>query len=258
MPEVISIVNQKGGTGKTTSTVNIGCGLAKSGYDVLLIDIDPQGNLSYSLAINEFEFSTLHFMLGEVSIAEAVVSRENVDVIPTDVNLSKIEMDDLTGEVSMTMLQKALVAADQYDFILIDCPPSFSRLTTNALLASHKVLVPMQLDVFSIEGLHQISNTVSYINNRYNHTLEILGVLPVMVDRRKKLTREVLDYVRQNFDLYLFENHVRTNVKAAEAPSFGISTIGYAPSSNSAIDYLAVTQELLKVLKKKNRHQLIN
>lgn len=235
----IAIINQKGGTGKTTTTVNLGRALIQNGCEVLLIDIDPQGNLSYSLGINQFEYSIQDILIGGVDYRKTLIKKESMNVIPTNIELATFEAK------GQFLLKDALESVgSEYDYVLIDCPPSLSQLTINALNASDKVLIPMQLDVFSIQGLRQIINTVNKIKTDNNSQLEIIGVLPVMVDTRKKLTNEVLEHVKQEFDVYVFKNHIRTNVKAAEAPSFGESVIEYAPNSNSAKDYMAAAEEL--------------
>lgn len=245
--KVLAIVNQKGGTGKTTTTVNIGSAFAAKGYRILLIDLDPQGNLTYSLGINEFEKGVDDVLKHDSLLVDALIERELMDVLPATTNLAKLELIQLDMSNTAYILSEALTdAAESYDFILIDCPPSLSWLTINALTAAHKVLIPMQLDVFSIQGLTQIMVTVQEIKNQYNDELEIAGVLAVMVDYRKKLTNEVLEHVKASFDVPVYENVIRTNVKAAEAPSFGTSVINYAPTSNSARDYIAVADEILE------------
>jgi len=242
---VLSIVNQKGGTGKTTTTINLGKALTQMGYHVMLVDMDPQGNLSYSLAITEFDQSLSDLLTNSnLTIEDIVIEREGMHVLPTDASLA---YDELQGKINSAFLLKdKLAGADEYDLILIDCPPTLSILTINALTASNHVLVPMQLDVFSMQGLKQIIQTIDDLKVNYNSKLQIIGVLPVMVDYRKKLTNEVLEHVKSEFNLYVFNTHIRTNVKAAEAPSFGSSVITYAPNANSTKDYKAAAEELVK------------
>ncbi|MEM9340883.1 MAG: ParA family protein [Bacteroidota bacterium] len=246
---ITSIINQKGGTGKTTTTVNLGSVLATKRKKVLVIDLDPQGNLSYSLGINDFEFTVGNILDGSKSINEITVQREGMMIVPTDQRLSKFEFHNQKGS-SEYLLKNALEKENSFDHVLIDCPPSLSLLTINALSASDNVLIPIQLDVFSIQGLEQIISTIEEVKQKHNNNLEISGALPVLVDGRKKLTSEVQDYVRDNFDITLFKNKIRTNVKAAEAPSFGESVVSYSPSSNSAKDYVSFANEFLKVIKK--------
>lgn len=243
---IVSIVNQKGGTGKTTTTVNLGKALALKGFQVLLVDLDPQANLSYSLAVENIGTDITDVIHGVSTIVEAIVSREQMDVIPGNIQLSRVELS--ANRNNEFILKLALEDAQSYDYVLIDCPPSLSWLTMNALVASDCVLIPMQLDVFSIQGLRQIMNTVTEVAERHNPNLQILGVLPVMVDWRKKLTHEVLEHVREEFNVMVFDSFIRTNVKAAEAPSFGKSVISYAVNSNSAKDYLQFSEELSSII----------
>ncbi len=246
---ITSVINQKGGTGKTTTAVNLASALVQKKKKVLVIDLDPQGNLSYSLGINDFDHSISDSLLQKKKISEIIVEREGIDIVPTNQQLSKLELGS-RSKVSEFMLKEALKKVRGYDFILIDCPPSLSTLTLNALTASNTVVIPIQLDVFSIQGLEQIMDTIQEVKSSLNKKLKIAGILPVLVDGRKKLTSEIKDYVRHNFDVGLFKSEIRTNVKAAEAPSFGESVIKYAPSSNSAKDYLKFCSEYLRTMKK--------
>lgn len=248
---ITSVINQKGGTGKTTTTVNLASALSKKKKKVLVIDLDPQGNLSYSLGINEFEYTIADVLEGKKKLKDILIEREGMQIAPTNQQLSKFEFGDKRNS-SVNALKEVLKGAKGYDHVLIDCPPSLSALTINALTASSNVVIPIQLDVFSIQGLEQILQTIADVKSTSNKKLQIAGVLPVLVDGRKRLTSEIKDYVRENFDVTLFKSEIRTNVKAAEAPSFGVSVIEYASTSNSAKDYLKFSQEFLKVTKKLN------
>ncbi|MFY0686649.1 MAG: ParA family protein [Cyclobacteriaceae bacterium] len=245
---IITVINQKGGTGKTTTTVNVGAALAKSKQNVMLVDFDPQGNLSYSLGVNDFEFGVRDVLSSSVGWADILEEREGMYIAPSDQRLSALKFGTKDPEFT---LRKSLEVAHDFDYVLIDCPPSLSLLTINALAAADRVLIPIQLDVFSIQGLVQILDTVNEVKMTSNPELEILGVLPVLVDNRKSLTREIKQHVIDNFDVHVFKNEVRTNVKAAEAPSFGKSVVSYSPSSNSAQDYLKVSKEIKKLIKVK-------
>ncbi|MEQ9403809.1 MAG: ParA family protein [Cyclobacteriaceae bacterium] len=245
---ITSVINQKGGTGKTTTAVNLASALSKKKKKVLVIDFDPQGNLSYSLGINDFNYSVSDLLSGKKGISEIFVEREGVHIIPTDLNLSKFKFEK-KGKKKEFILKEALKKVKGYDHVLIDCPPSLSALTVNALSASDNVIIPIQLDVFSIQGLEQIRETINEVRSSFNKNLKTTGVLPVLVDGRKKLTTEVKDYVKENFDVPLFKSEIRTNVKAAEAPSFGQSVIAYSPSSNSAKDYMQFAAEFLRKTK---------
>ncbi|MEO9871845.1 ParA family protein [Ekhidna sp.] len=243
----ISIVNQKGGTGKTTTSINLGSALTKLGQKVLILDMDSQGNLGYSVGLDDGETISDVFE-GNAQIQDIIQDREGMDIIPSDmrlvdIELSLIEMDD-RHKVLDSYLSKI---SKKYDYVLIDCPPSLSILAVNALYASDKVIVPMLLEVLSLQGLDQIIQTIQKINSSYKKKLEVLGILPVMVDKRRKLSEEVTDYIKENYDLKIFESMIRNNVKASEAPSFGQSVIAYAPNSNSGKDYMSFAEEVIRL-----------
>jgi len=246
---ITSVINQKGGTGKTTTAVNLASALVRKKKKVLVIDLDPQGNLSYSLGISDFEDSISDALLQKKKIPEIVVEREGIDIAPTDRRLSKLEFGT-KNKISEYLLRDVLRKVKNYDYVIIDCPPSLSALTLNALSASDNVVIPIQLDVFSIQGLEQIMETINEVKSSFNKKLKIAGVLPVLVDGRKRLTLEIKEYVRKNFKVNMFKSEIRTNVKAAEAPSFGESVIEYSPSSNSAKDYMKFCSEYLRAVKK--------
>ncbi|WP_421765514.1 ParA family protein [Ekhidna sp.] len=246
---VISIVNQKGGTGKTTTTINLGSALASLNKSVLVIDMDSQGNLGYSLGL-EIDKTISDVFNSEASINEIVESSEGMHVAPSDMRLVDIELSLIDLDDRHTILHRNLAKlSNSYDYILIDCPPSLSILAVNALFASDLVIIPMLMEVLSLQGLDQIIHTIAKINKTYKRSLEVLGVLPVMVDKRRKLSEEVKDYINENYDLRIFESMIRNNVKASEAPSFGQSVIEYAPSSNSAKDYMQFAKEVVKLIK---------
>ncbi len=249
---IISIVNHKGGTGKSTTTANLGSALANEGFNVLLVDLDAQGNLSYSLGITELNRSISHLFLEECLLKEAIYQYENLSVIPANHSLANVEISIANALERFNHLKDILAAAVGYDYVLIDCPPSLSLLNANALNASQGVIIPMQMEVLSVKGLEMILETISTIKASINPDLEILGVLPVMADVRKNLYKEISEYVHENFSVPIFKNVIRSSVKAAEAPSFGKSVVHYAPASTAAKDYCLFAKELI------SHTQLIN
>ncbi len=249
MTMIVSIVNQKGGTGKTTTCVNLGAALAQSKKKVLLLDMDQQGSLTYSLGMSDFEFSLDDVLMGEKELSEVVVKKEGMDVVPSDTRLADTELTIIDAEDRESILKSVLTDVKSYDYILIDCPPSLSLLTINALNASDKVLIPMQMEVLSLQGLDLIAETIQKIRDAFNPTLDVIGILPVMVDKRRKLSTEVFNHISENYQFPIFKNQIRTNVRASEAPSFGTSVLAYDPGSNSAKDYKAFAKEFISVSK---------
>jgi len=245
---IISVVNHKGGTGKTASTSNVGSALALMNYKVLLIDLDPQGNLSYSFGISDDTLSIYEVFTGENSIEDVIVRKEGLDILPSNIRLSDIELS-LHSTDNRTAILKEMLSSyrSKYDFIIIDCPPSKSLLSINALVASEKVIATILLDVLSVQGLNHIIRTVSEIKEVLNNDLTFLGVLAVNVDMRKNISGEVIQFIKENFDVSLFKCYIRTNVKIAEAPSHGESVLKYASTSNGAKDYKSLAVEIIKL-----------
>ncbi len=244
---IIAFTNHKGGTGKTTSVVNIGKVLSDKGYRVLLVDLDPQGNLTYSHGITNNEFTIADFLKSKASFGDLLYGDENLGLLPADFSLND-QQPVIERLPNGENLLRDKLSNLPYDFILLDCPPAISIYTKNALNAADYVIIPMQMEVLSVQGLIKILEVVNNIKLTSNPSLEVLGVLGVLVDERRQLTDEILEYIINNFDVNVFNNRVRNSVKAAEAPSFGVSVVEYAPTSNSAKDYISVTNELLKKL----------
>ena len=243
---VISIVNHKGGTGKTTTTINVGSVLASSGYSVLLIDFDAQGSLSYSLGFGNTHETIGEALLGEVSAEQILNDCEGMHVLAANATLADVELAMAKSEERFTHLKVMLREFLSYYYVLIDCPPSLSLLTLNALVASDFVLVPMQMDVLALRGLESLLTTVEKVKG-LNPDLSVLGILPMMADMRKNMHHEVKTYILENYNIRLFNQSIRSSVKAAEAPSFGKSVVSYAPSSSTAQDFQAFVKELLLV-----------
>lgn len=246
---VISVFNHKGGTGKTTTTINLGVALAEQDFRVLLVDFDLQANLSYSLGVGSD--CTLESLLeSNESISQNIVHAGILHVLPN----IPLGFDKDSQLSSPFLLANALqTLREDYDFILIDCPPTISDHAKNALCASDSVLIPFQLDVLSVQGIIQVTDSIQQINEKYGHNLEILGVVPVMVDRRRMLTTEILEHLKTNYSLYIFDSIVRTNVKIAEAPSFGKSVIEYRSRSIGSQDYRALANEFIQTINNYNR-----
>ncbi len=249
---ILSIVNQKGGTAKTTTTVNLATGLSEKGNKVLLIDLDPQGSLSFCFGISENENEITHVLSDEMLLEEVIHRGKHIDVIPSTIALADLELS-LPNYENRTFLLKNILwqVEDRYDFILIDCPPSLSLLTINALTASEKVIVPIQLSVLGIQGLDLILNTIHRVKTNYNSSLKLAGVLPVMVDMRRKLSLEVIQYIHDNYEVNVYATKIRNSVRVMEAPSFTQSVLEFAPKCNASIDYRKFTMEFLEAT---NRH----
>ncbi|MEM9325107.1 MAG: ParA family protein [Bacteroidota bacterium] len=246
---ITAVVNHKGGTGKTTTSINLGSALAAKKQKVLLVDLDAQGSLSYSLGIGDFDAGMSEVFEGSHAMDQVLVDREGMQVAPSNMSLAEIELAMAGTEKREQVLKDVLAGYDdQFDQIIVDCPPSLSLLTVNALTAAHSVLIPMQMEVLSLQGLDLISETIGRIKKAYNPELQVLGILPVMVDSRKKLSTEVYEHIQENYDVPVFRQKIRTNVKASEAPSFGQSVIRYAPNANSAQDYKMFANEFLKTV----------
>ncbi|MBJ6119688.1 ParA family protein [Pontibacter sp. BT310] len=241
----VAVINQKGGTGKTTTTINLGSALSKLGKRVLLLDLDPQGNLSYSLAVTEPKATLADAFLGNATLQDVLIEKDGLWIAPGSNELVDVEISLVSQPEREKFLQSMLKDLKGFDYILIDCPPSLSVLTLNALTASTEVLIPLQMEVLTLQGLDQILNTVEKVKKAFNSKLKIKGIVVVMFDMRRKLSQEVLDYLQQNIKEYIFKQNIRLNVKLAEAPSFGRSIIDYDATSNGAKDYMALADEFI-------------
>ena len=241
----VAVINQKGGTGKTTTTINLGSALSKLGKRVLLLDLDPQGNLSYSLAVTEPKATLADAFLGNTSLQDVLVEKDGLWIAPGSNELVDVEISLVSQPEREKFLQSMIKDLKGFDYILIDCPPSLSVLTLNALTASDQVLIPLQMEVLTLQGLDQILNTVEKIKKAFNPKLKIKGIVVVMFDKRRKLSQEVLDYMQQNVKEHIFKQNIRLNVKLAEAPSFGRSIMEYDAASNGAKDYMALAEEFI-------------
>ena len=251
MGKVISVANQKGGVGKTTTTVNLATLLAKKGKKVLLIDTDPQGNATSGLGITkELELSVYDILVGETTFEETVqeTAIKNLKVCPSNISLAGAEVELVS---MMSREQRLKVKLDevkeQYDYILIDCPPSLGLVTLNAFTASDSVLIPVQCEYFALEGLGQLLNTVNLVKKHLNKNLEIEGALLTMYDARTNLSNQVVKEVKKYFEDKVYKTVIPRNVRLSEAPSYGMPISIYDPKSKGAKAYEKFTKELLKI-----------
>jgi len=246
---VISIANQKGGVGKTTTAINLAAALAASEYMVLLIDSDPQGNSTTGLGVGKTDDSkTLYdVLLHAAPIAEAIVRTDSgVDLVSADQNLVATNLDLVDQERRERRLHDALVPIqDKYQFIVIDCPPSLDLLTLNALVASNSVLVPIQCEFFALEGISQLMDTIDRIKDNFNPGLKVEGVLLTMYDDRTNLTKQVENDLREFFAEEVFKTVIPRSIRLAEAPSFGKTILAYDPRSKGAEAYIKLAKEII-------------
>ena len=249
--KIFCIANQKGGVGKTTTCVNLAAGLAKIGQRVLLVDLDPQGNATMGSGVNKRELagSVYQVLLGEKSVAQARTRAQKCayDVLGANRDLAgaEVELVDLDEREKRLKNALAAVVAD-YDFVLIDCPPSLSMLTLNGLCSAHGVVVPMQCEYFALEGLADLVNTIKQVHGNLNPDLQIIGLLRVMFDPRITLQQQVSEQLREHFGDKVFATIIPRNVRLAEAPSYGLPGVVFDPSAKGSQAFIAFAQEMVQ------------
>lgn len=253
-PRIIAIANQKGGVGKTTTTINLGAALAEAGHSVLIVDLDPQGNASTGLGIEpeQREMTTYELLLEEATLDETIqpTGEKNLSIIPATVDLSSADIELISNEKRSFLLRDALrqPAMDRFafDYILIDCPPSLNLLTVNAMVAAHSVLVPLQSEFFALEGLSQLMLTIREVRQSANPGLRLEGVLLTMYDSRNNLSAQVEADARDNLGEIVFKTRIPRNVRVSEAPSYALPVLRYDSGSKGAQAYRNLAEELIR------------
>ncbi len=256
MAKIFCVANQKGGVGKTTTTVNLSAALAKIGQRVLMIDLDPQGNATMGSGIDKrkLEMTVYDVLLEAATVAEARVQSQKLteagcsyDILGANREMAGAEIELVTVERREKRLKLALTQVDKdYDFVLIDCPPSLSMLTLNGLCCAHGVIVPMQCEYFALEGLTDLVNTIKQVHANLNRDLQIIGLLRVMFDPRITLQQQVSDQLKEHFSEKVFNTVIPRNVRLAEAPSYGLPGVVFDPASKGAQAFVAFAEEMVE------------
>lgn len=243
----IAFTNQKGGVGKTTTTVNTGAGLSKIGYKVLLIDMDPQANLTYSLKIHSSRMKTnvYHLLKGQKTASEVIMEHNGFDLLPASIDLSGAELELVNEPAREQILKDAIKEVeDDYDFILLDCPPNLGLLTLNAFTAADELVIVLQSEYLALHGLSKLMDLIKIVQKRLNPDLKVEGIVCTLYDKRKNLNREVVGHIREHFGTKVFNTLIRDNVALAEAPSHHKTIFEYDSESYGARDYMEFAKEI--------------
>ncbi|MFI3200013.1 MAG: AAA family ATPase [Eubacteriales bacterium] len=251
MGKIIAIANQKGGVGKTTTSINLASSLAEKGKKILLIDADPQGNTTsgYGIDKNKLEHTIYELILSECSIKECIIEHviKNVSIIPANINLAAAEIELIGVDKKEYILKNEVdYIIDAYDFVIIDCPPSINTLTINAMTTADSVIVPIQCEYYALEGLSQIIHTINLTKERLNPKLDMEGVVFTMFDSRTNLSNQVVDNVKNHFKQNVYDTIIPRNIRLAEAPSYGIPINMYEPKSIGSEMYMKLAEEVIK------------
>ncbi len=256
MSEIISVTNQKGGVGKTSTAINLSASIAAAEFKTLLIDIDPQANSTHGLGVYETENSVYEVLIGAEEVKDCIINTymPNLDLLPSNIDLVGAEVEIVSFEDREKLLKEALQnVKNDYDYIVIDCPPSLSLLTLNSLTASDSVIIPVQCEYFALEGLGQLLNTINIVKKQLNPELEISGVLLTMYDKRLNLSNQVVEEVKKYFGDKVFNTIIHRNVRISEAPSYAKPVILYDAISTGAKNYISLAAEVIQRSSKINR-----